>query len=98
MLLTPEGKLRLPEQDVLAGASFSIRKGIGNMMKFTGCSLEEAVRMASFNQAEMFGWKDRGSIEVGKRADLVLFRLKESEVLVRKTIIAGQVVYGDGSE
>ncbi len=93
VLLTPEGKLRLPELDVLAGASFSIRKGIGNMMKFTGCSLEQAIQMASTNQAKMFGWNDRGSIEVGKRADLVLFNVKNSEVMVEKTIIAGEVVY-----
>ncbi len=93
VLLTPEGKLRLPEQDVLAGASFSIRKGIGNMMKYTGCTLEEAIRMASTNQASMFRWDDRGSIEPGKRADLVLFKIKEGEVQVEKTILAGEVVY-----
>jgi len=93
VLLTPEGKLRLPEQDVLAGASFSIRKGIGNMMKFTRCSLEEAIQMASTNQARMFGWDDRGSIEVGKRADLVLFRIENEEVQVQQTILAGKVVF-----
>jgi N-acetylglucosamine-6-phosphate deacetylase len=93
VLLTPEGKLRLPEQDVLAGASFSIRKGIGNMMKSTGCSLEEAMQMASGNQARMFGWNDRGSIETGKRADLVLFNIENGEVLVQQTILSGVSVY-----
>jgi N-acetylglucosamine-6-phosphate deacetylase len=93
VLLTPEGKLRLPEQDVLAGASFSIRKGIGNMMKYTGCSLEEAIQMASLNQAKRFGWEDRGSIEIGKRADLVLFKIENGEVEVQETILAGQRVY-----
>lgn len=93
VLLTSGGKLRLPDQDVLAGASLSIRVGIGNMMKFTGCSLEEAIQMASTNQARIFGWNDRGVIEVGKRADLVLMEVKENEVLIKKTIIAGKVVY-----
>lgn len=93
VLLTPEGKLRLPDLDVLAGASFSIRKGIGNMMKFTGCSLEEAIQMASSNQARMFQWHDRGAIEVGKRADLVLFKIENSEVKVEQTIVAGEVVF-----
>ena len=95
VLLTPEGKLRLPELDVLAGASFSIRRGIGNMMKFTGCSLEEAIQMSSSNQARMFGWEDRGMIEVGKRADLVLFNIEEGEVQVKQTILAGEVVFDD---
>ena len=95
VLLTPEGKLRLPDLDVLAGASLSIRLGIGNMMKFTGCSLKEAIQMASTNQANMFGWNDRGTIEIGRRADLVLFELEEGEVKVKKTIVAGKVVYSD---
>ena len=93
VLLTPEGKLRLPDLDVLAGASFSIRKGIGNMMKYTGCTLEEAIQMASLNQARMFSWHDRGAIEVGKRADLVLFEIEEGEVHVKQTILAGQTGY-----
>ncbi|MCG8311026.1 MAG: N-acetylglucosamine-6-phosphate deacetylase [Cytophagales bacterium] len=93
VLLTPEGKLRLPDLDVLAGASFSIRRGIGNMMKYTGCSLEEAIQMASSNQARIFGWHDRGSIEAGKRADLVLFDIENREVIVRQTILGGEVVF-----
>ena len=93
VLLTPEGKLRLPDLDVLAGASFSIRKGIGNMMKFTGCSLEEAIQMASSNQARLFGWNDRGKIEVGNRADLVLFNMEDGEVKVKQTVLAGEVVF-----
>lgn len=93
VLLTPEGKLRLPDLDVLAGASFSIRKGIGNMIKYTGCSMEEAIQMASSNQARMFKWNDRGTIEVGKRADLVLFKMEQGEVKVQQTILAGETVY-----
>ncbi len=93
VLLTPEGKLRLPDLDVLAGASFSIRKGIGNMIKYTGCSMEEAIQMASSNQARMFNWHDRGTIEVGKRADLVLFKIEQGEVKVQQTILAGETVY-----
>ena len=65
------------------------------MMKFTGCSLEEAIQMASSNQARMFGWEDRGMIEVGKRADLVLFNIEEGEVQVKQTILAGEVVFDD---
>lgn len=93
VLLTPEGKLRLPDLDVLAGASFSIRKGIGNMMKSTGCSLEDAIQMASTNQARMFDWQDRGTIEVGKRADLVLFEMEKGELKVQQTILAGEIVF-----
>lgn len=93
VLLTPEGKLRLPEQDVLAGASFSIRKGVGNMIKYTGCSLQEAINMATANQSRMFGWNDRGVIEPGRRADLVLFKMEGGEMIVYKTILGGETVF-----
>jgi len=93
VLLTEEGKLRLPDLDVLAGASFSVRKGVGNMIKFTGCSLEEAIQMVSMNQSKIMGFNDRGSIEVGKRADLVLFKMVDGEVVIHKTILGGDIVY-----
>jgi N-acetylglucosamine-6-phosphate deacetylase len=93
VLLTEEGKLRLPDLDVLAGASFSIRKGIGNMMSSTGCTLEEAIQMVSTNQARIFNWHDRGSIAIGKRADLVFFKLENREAIVYQTILAGEVVF-----
>jgi N-acetylglucosamine-6-phosphate deacetylase len=49
--------------------------------------------MASSNQARLFGWEDRGKIEVGRRADLVLFNIVDGEVKVTKTVLAGEVVY-----
>lgn len=91
--LTPEGMVRYPAQNVLAGSASPIKKGIANVMDVTGCSLEEAVNMASRNPAELYGFKDRGSLEPGKRADLVLFRLQHGEIVVEKTIVAGKVVY-----
>jgi N-acetylglucosamine-6-phosphate deacetylase len=93
VLLTEEGKLRLPEQDVLAGASFSIRKGIRTIMQFTGCSLQEAIQMASTNQSRLFAWNDRGSIEVGKRADLILFKFELGEMIIHQSILGGDRVY-----
>ena len=60
-------------QDCLAGASLPLLKGVENMVRFTGCSLGEAINMASGNVATVFGWEDRGALLPGKRADLLLF-------------------------
>ncbi|MQY64561.1 MAG: amidohydrolase family protein, partial [Calditrichaeota bacterium] len=93
VVLTPEGMIKFPAQNVLAGASLPISTGVGNVMRFTGCSLADAIHMASRNTARLHGLSDRGEIKVGKRADLILFTLKEGALSINKTIIAGKEVY-----
>jgi N-acetylglucosamine-6-phosphate deacetylase len=93
VVLTPEGKARLPEQDVLAGAALPMTVGLGNIMQFTGCSLAEAIHMASLNPARLYGLRDRGEIQAGRRADLILFTLNQGKVRIRQTILAGKSVY-----
>lgn len=86
--------ISVPSQNVLAGASFMITCGIVNLMKFTGCSLADAVNTASKNPAELLDLKDRGEIEVGKRADLILFKIGDKEIDIYETYLAGELVYG----
>ncbi len=91
--LTKEGMLRYPAQNVLYGSASPISRGVTHIMKVTGCSLGEAIQMASTNPARLYGLTDRGSIEPGKRADLILFELGDSELTIRKTYVAGNLVY-----
>jgi N-acetylglucosamine-6-phosphate deacetylase len=57
-----------------------------------GVSLPDAVRMASWNPANVLGLgKTLGSLELGKRADVVLF---DDAWRVHRTIVGGRVVYG----
>lgn len=91
--LTPEGMLRYPEQNVLYGSAVPLTKGVGHVMKVTGCSLADAVKMASANPANLYGLDDRGEILTGKRADLILFTIDDFKIEINKTIVAGQVVY-----
>jgi len=93
VVLTPEGMIKFPAQNVLAGASLPISTGVGNVMRFTGCSLADAIHMASRNTARLHGLSDRGEIKIGKRADLILFTLEEGALSINKTIIAGKEVY-----
>ncbi|KPL13935.1 MAG: hypothetical protein AMS26_12545 [Bacteroides sp. SM23_62] len=93
VVLTPDGCIKYPAQNVLAGAASPISKGVGNIMKFTQCSLVDAINMATRNPAKLYGFNDRGEIKPGKRADLILFTVDENVLSVKKTIIAGQVVY-----
>jgi N-acetylglucosamine-6-phosphate deacetylase len=91
--LTMEGKVINTELNCLAGASFPLKTGVENMMSFTGCSLTKAINMASLNVANLFGLSDRGRLETGKRADLILFRRDENRILIEKTFLNGKMVY-----
>ncbi len=93
VVMTPDGTIKYPEQNVLAGASLPISRGVQNIMAYTQCSLADAIHMATRNQARHFGLTDRGEILPGKRADLVLFTLKDGELEVQETILDGNVVY-----
>jgi len=91
--LTKEGMLRYPKQNMLYGSASPITKGITHIMNVTGCTLGEAIRMASTNPAKLYGLSDRGSIEPGKRADLILFSIEQKELVIKQTYVAGKLVF-----
>lgn len=75
----------------LAGSVLKMPSAIKNMMQFTGCTLFDAIKMASENPAKMIGVFDRkGSIAPNKDADLVVLDDKLNVVL---TVCGGEIVY-----
>ena len=61
------------------------------MITIGGCTLQQAVQMASLNPARVMGVADRkGSLEAGKDADIVIFG---DNVEVFATIVSGRKVY-----
>ncbi len=95
VLLTEEGMLKNIEMNCLAGASFPLKTGVGNMMKFTGCSMADAINMASGNVARAYKLTDRGSLSLGTRADLVLFDMDGEQLRIRNTYLNGELVYAE---
>jgi len=93
VVVHPNGMIALPSQNVLAAASFLITRGVENMVKFTGCSLADAIHMATRNPARLIGLEDRGTITPGKRADLVLFSFDDGKIKIIRTYVAGKMVY-----
>ncbi len=92
IVMTDDGLIKNPVLDCLAGASLPLKTGIGNVMKFTGCQVKEAFDMASSNVAEVSGINDRGSLESGKRADLVLFEIRGYEIIIKQVLVKGRSV------
>ena len=75
----------------IAGSVLTMNKAVGNALSFTGMSLVDAAEMAASGPARVCGVADRkGSIEVGKDADLALLN---PDFTVAQTIIGGRVVY-----
>ncbi len=93
VILTEDGRLRSADQDVLAGATLPLLRGIQNMMNYAGCTLAEAINMASKNVAKVFGWRDRGELLPGKRADILLLDSQRNNLKIRQCFIAGNKVY-----
>ena len=89
VILSEDGMLKSADQDCLAGATMPLLKGVENMMKFTGCSLGEAINMASKNVAKLFGWNDRGQLLPGRRADLLLLRQSTDGLEIEHCYVSG---------
>lgn len=59
----------------------SMPLAIATAVRFCGLLPAEAIVAATYNPAQLLGFTDRGSIEVGKRADLVLLHHKDERQL-----------------
>jgi N-acetylglucosamine-6-phosphate deacetylase len=71
-----KGKATLAD-GTLAGSTLRLPQALKKIMEYTNCPLETAVQMASLNPARILGLSQRkGSIEVGKDADLVVMNDK----------------------
>ena len=56
--------------------------------------LEEAWSLVSLNPARACGLNDRGSLDIGKRADVVIVSAGSGELpMVRMTIVGGRVAF-----
>ena len=71
----PTGKVVLAGTPFLAGAGTLLDECILNALRWTELGMSGVTRAASENPARVLAMSDRGALEVGKRADLVTFRV-----------------------
>ena len=60
------------------------------MVNVAEVPLPDAVKMLTETPARIQGLSDRGSLEIGKRADIVLF---DDDLHIIRTIVGGKTVY-----
>ena len=88
------GAVRLAD-GTLAGSVLTMERALQNVCAATGRSLAEMWVTSSLNAARAIGLSaQKGSLEVGKDADLVLL---DESFHVRSTIVQGEVVFSNNS-
>ena len=89
--IVENGVAKLLDRSGFAGSVCTADRLIRTMITIGGCTLQQAVQMASLNPARVMGVADRkGSLEAGKDADIVIFG---DNVEVFATIVSGRKVY-----
>jgi N-acetylglucosamine-6-phosphate deacetylase len=95
-VITVKDEKALLDSGTLAGSILKFSNGVKNMLKFTGCGLEDIIEMVSVNPAKQLNVYDRkGSIALGKDADIVLLN-DQNEVAL--TYCRGELSYRKGDE
>ncbi|HLR20885.1 MAG TPA: N-acetylglucosamine-6-phosphate deacetylase [Tissierellaceae bacterium] len=85
-----DGKPRL-ETGGIAGSTLNLQKAVYNMVNYLQVPIHEAVKMASLNPSRSINMdKDIGSIERGKKADLILF---DEEINIKDVYLGGKLVW-----
>ncbi|RFU28002.1 hypothetical protein B7463_g8328, partial [Scytalidium lignicola] len=75
--------------NTLIGTCISLDECVRNLKTWAEISIEEAVMCVTEHVADAMGLKDRGKLEVGRRADLVIL---DDDGNVKDTWIKGQLV------
>ena len=75
----------------LAGSILTLNKAVFNILTYTDLEIYEAVALASLNPARLINMdKSKGSIKIGKDADLIIF---DEELKVDLSISGGRIIY-----
>jgi len=82
---TPEA-----EKETLAGSMATMNGDVRNMVKLVNAPLQDAIKMATINPAKEFGFDNKGRLEKGRDADVIVI---DNDVNVYMTFVRGDLVY-----
>lgn len=90
-----EGVAKLPDRTSFAGSVATADRLVRNMVQLAKVPLTEVIRMAAATPARIMGFADRGRLQKGLRADIVLF---DEGIQVSQVIVGGRTVYSTEKE
>lgn len=91
-VIIEDGVAKLPDRIAFAGSVSTADRLVRTMVQMADVSLLDAVIMMSSTPARIMGVSHKkGSIAIGKDADLVIF---DKDIQVQSTIVGGKQIYG----
>jgi N-acetylglucosamine-6-phosphate deacetylase len=91
-IIVKDGRATL-ENGTLAGSAAILNRCVGNIHKLAGASVQDAIRMATLNPAQVIHMQDElGVIATGRKADMILL---DADFNVHMSMVKGQVLFSD---
>lgn len=92
-VIVEDGVAKLPDRSSFAGSVATTDRLVRTMVNIAGISLSEAVRMMTLTPARIMKInKHKGSIAIGKDADIVIF---DENINIQSTIVGGKILYNN---
>jgi N-acetylglucosamine-6-phosphate deacetylase len=90
-VIVEDGVAKLPDRSSFAGSIATTDRLVRTMIKIAEIPIIEAVRMMTLTPARIMKIdKNKGSIAVGKDADILIF---DEDINIQSTIIGGKILY-----
>ena len=90
-VIVEDGVSKMPDRSSFAGSVSTADRLVRTMIRLAGVSLTEAIQMMTLTPARIMNISDqKGSLEVGKDADIVIF---DDAIDIQTTMIKGKIIY-----
>ena len=89
-VIIEDGVAKMPDRKAFAGSVATADRLLRTMVNIAEVPLCDAVRMLTETPARIQKFTDRGTLDIGKRADIVLF---DDSLKVVRTIVGGKTVF-----
>jgi N-acetylglucosamine-6-phosphate deacetylase len=90
-VIVEDGVAKLPDRSSFAGSVTTADRLVRNMVNMADVPLKDAITMMSLTPATIMKIADKkGSLTVGKDADIVIF---DSNINIEMTIVKGNIIY-----
>ncbi len=88
--IVEDGVAKLPDRSAFAGSVATADRLVRTMVRKAGISLMDVVKMITSTPAKIMKLENKGSIEVGKDADIVLF---DKNINIKMAVVNGQIKF-----